>query len=263
MPTADMSQRPVVRVRGLHKYYGDQHIIRGVDLDVRTGEVFVVAGPSGAGKSTFLRCLNFLEPSSAGTIEIAGITVDARESHNEKNREIREIRRRAAMVFQDFNLFPHLTILDNVIRAPIAVKKMPAAQAAARGEMLLDRAGLLARRNDYPGHLSTGQQQQVAIARSLCLEPKAILFDDPTSALDPGLADELADTIKRLSQEGIAILIASNEPALIRAAADLVIFMDSGAWQEITPPDLIFSSPKKERTRRFFEHIGLKDRGAT
>jgi polar amino acid transport system ATP-binding protein len=262
MPASDMRRPPVVRVRGLHKYYGDEHIIRGVDLDIRPGEVFALAGPSGTGKSTFLRCLNFLLPFSAGTVEIAGITVGARESLDERSRQIRQIRLRAAMVFQDFNLFPHLTILDNVIRAAIAVRKVPEAQATARGETLLDKAGLYARRFDYPGRLSSGEQQQVAIARSLCMEPDVILFDDPTSALDPGLAGELAATMKRLSQEGIAMLIVSNVPALIRSVADWVIFMDGGVWQEITPPQLIFSSPKKERTRRFFEHIMLKNGGA-
>jgi polar amino acid transport system ATP-binding protein len=262
MTVADKSRQPIVKVRGLHKYYGDQHIIRGVDLAIRPGEVFALAGPSGTGKSTFLRCLNFLEPFSGGTVEVAGITVGARESNDEGSRQVRQIRLRAAMVFQDFNQFPHLTILDNVIRAAITVKKVPEAQAAAWGETLLDRAGLLTRRNDYPGHLSTGEQQQVAIARSLCMEPQIILFDDPTSALDPGRAGELVETIRRLATADIAMLIVSNEPYLIRSTADLVIFMDGGVWQEITPPDLIFNNPKKERTRRFFEHITLKDIGA-
>ena len=259
MGATESSRKPIVKVRGLHKYYGDTHIIKGVDLDIRPGEVFVVSGPSGVGKSTFLRCLNFLEESSAGTIEVAGISVDARESIDQENKQIRQIRRQAAMVFQDFNLFPHMTVLDNIICAVTAVKKVPKEQAIAKAETLLQEMGLLARRNDLPGRLSVGEQQQVAIARSLIMKPRVILFDDPTSALDPALVGELLKTIIRLRQEGIAMLIVTNEPYLTRSAADMVIFMDGGVWQEITPPDIIFTNPQKERTRRFFDRVTLKD----
>ena len=259
MNAPESGRKPIIRVRGLHKYYGDTHIIKGVDLDIRPGEVFVLSGPSGVGKSTFLRCLNFLEESSAGTIEVAGISVDARKSKDQDNEQIREIRRQAAMVFQDFNLFPHMTVLDNITCAATTVKKVPRETAVARAETLLQGMGLLARRYDYPGRLSVGEMQQVAIARSLIMEPQIILFDDPTSALDPQLTNQLVKTITQLRQEGIAMLIVSNEPYLTRSVADMVIFMDGGVWQEITPPHIIYTNPKKERTRRFFDHVTLKD----
>ena len=259
MTASESYKKPIIKVRNLHKYFGDTHIIKGVDLDIRSGEVFVIIGPSGGGKSTFLRCLNFLEESSAGTIEVAGIQVDAKESIDQWNKDIREIRRQAAMIFQDFNLFQHLTVLENIIEGATTVKKVPKEQAIAKAETLLDRMGLLARRNDFPTRLSVGEQQQVAIARSLCMEPQILLFDDPTSALDPILVRELVDTITRLASEGIAIIVVTNEPYLARSVADLVFFMDDGVWLEIAPPDEIFTKPKKERTRQFLEHISLKD----
>jgi cystine transport system ATP-binding protein len=259
MTVSERNKKPIIKVRGLHKYFGDTYIIKGVELDIRSGEVVVIIGPSGGGKSTFLRCLNFLEEASAGTIEIAGIQVDARESRDQWNKDIREIRRQAAMIFQDFNLFPHMTVLDNIIEGAITVKKVPKEQAVAKAETLLDRIGLLERRHDFPTRLSVGEQQQVAIARSLCMEPQILLFDDPTSALDPGLVRELAETITRLAREGIAIIVVTNEPYLARSVADLVIFMDDGVWLEMAPPDEIFTKPKKERTRQFLDHISLKD----
>ncbi|UCC50090.1 MAG: amino acid ABC transporter ATP-binding protein, partial [Anaerolineaceae bacterium] len=205
------------------------------------------------------RCLNFLESSSAGTIEIAGIQVDAKESKDQWQEDIREIRRQAAMVFQDFNLFQHMTVLENIIAGATTVKKVPKEQAIDKAEALLERMGLLGRRNDFTSRLSVGEQQQVAIARSLCMDPQIILFDDPTSALDPKLVGELVDTITRLAREGIAMIIVTNEPYLTRSVADLVIFMDDGMWLEIAPPDVMFTRPKKERTRQFLDRISLKD----
>ncbi len=259
MTTAKNHEKPVVKVCGLHKHYGKTHIIKGVDLTVRPGEVIVIMGRSGVGKSTFLRCLNFLEKASAGTIEIAGIAVDAAEVKDQWQKDIRTIRRQAAMIFQEFNLFPHMTILENMIKGAVTVKKVPKKQAITIAETLLDRMGLLARRNDFPTQLSVGEQQQVAIARSLCMEPQILLFDDPTSALDPGLVGELVSTIKRLAAVGIAIIVVTNEPYLTRNTADLVIFMDDGVWSEIAPPDEMFTNPKKARTRQFLDKIALKD----
>lgn len=261
MSTANNGRKPIVKVRGLHKYFGDTHIIKGVDLDIRPGEVIVIMGPSGAGKSTFLRCLNFLETSSAGTIEVAGIQVDAAQSKDQWQKDIRLIRRQAAMVFQDFNLFSHLTVLENIIEGAVTVLKVPKEQAIARAETLLDSMGLLARRDDSPGRLSVGEQQSVAIARSLCMEPQILLFDDPTSALDPILVHELAESITRLAGEGTAILIVTNEPNLTRTVADQVIFMADGLCLESAPPHEMFTNPKELRTRHFIDLISLKDIG--
>jgi len=255
----ESGEKPIIQVRGLHKYFGPIHIIKGVDLDIRPGEVVVIMGPSGEGKSTFLRCLNFLEEPSAGTIEIDGVEIDAEVSTGQRNKRIREIRQRAAMIFQEFNLFQHMTVLDNIIEGAVTVKKVPKEQAIAKAEKLLDGAGLLARCDDFPSRLAAGEQQQVAIARSLCMEPKILLFDDPTSALDPSLVSELVDTMARMANEGMAMIVVTNEPYLARNVADQVIFMDDGVWLEIAPPDKLFTDPKKDRTRQFLERISLKD----
>lgn len=258
MNVSASEQQPVVRVRGLHQYYGATHIIRGVDLDLYRGQVIVIMGPSGGGKTTFLRCLNFLEPSAAGSIEVAGIRVEAAASRDKWRADIRTIRRRAAMVFQDFNLFPHKSVLENIIEGATKVKQVPKAEAIACAEKELGRKGLLARRDDYPARLATGEQQWVAIARSLCMEPDVLLFDDPTSALDPELIGELADTIKRLAGEGTGIIIVTNEPYLARHVADQVVFMADGLWTEQAPPQAFFANPQQERTRRFLDQITLK-----
>jgi cystine transport system ATP-binding protein len=180
-------QQPLVSVRGLHHTYGTTHTIKGVDLDLYPGEGIVIMGPSGSGKSTFLRCLTFLEPSAAGSITVADVRVDAAASRNDWSDAVRAVRRRAAMVFQDFNLFAHKTVLENVIEGAVVVRRVPRAQAVARGESELDKMGLLKRRDAYPAQLASGEQQRVAIARSLCMDPDVLLFDDPTSALDPPL----------------------------------------------------------------------------
>ena len=253
------SEGPIIKVRGLHKHFGSNHIIKGVNLDVGSGEVVVIMGPSGGGKSTFLRCLNLLDEPSAGTIEICGIKLDAKEPKRQWENNAREIRRQAAMVFQDFNLFPHMTVLDNITKGAIMVKGVSREQAINKAETLLDRKGLLARRDDYPNQLAVGEQQQVAIARSLCMEPQVMLFDDPTSALDPILVRELVTTMVQLVKEGIAMVVVTNEPYLTRNVADQVILMDDGMWLEMAPPGVIFTKPKKERTRQFMEHILLKE----
>jgi len=235
------------------------HVIKGVDLDVRPSEAVVIIGPSGGGKSTFLRCLNFLEEPSAGTIEIDGLEINAEESAGQRHKHIREIRRKAAMIFQEFNLFQHMTVLGNIIEGAVTVKGVPKEQAIAKAEELLTGMGLLAKRDDFPSLLAAGEQQQVAIARSLCMEPRIMLFDDPTSALDPSLVSELVDVMARLANEGIAMIVVTNEPYLARNAADRVILFDDGVWVEMAPPDELFSNPKKERTRQFLERISLKD----
>ncbi len=206
------SEKPIIKVRGLHKYFGLVHIIKGVDLDVRPSEVIVIMGPSGGGKSTFLRCLNFLEEPSAGTIEIDGVEVNAEESAGQRNKRIREIRRNAAMIFQESNLFQHMTVLGNIIEGAVTVKGVPKEQAIAKADELLASMGLLAKRDDFPSYLAAGEQQRVAIARSLCMEPQIMLFDDPTSALDPSLVRELVDTMTKLANEGIAMIVVTNEP---------------------------------------------------
>ena len=259
MTAIENGEKPIIKVRGLHKCFGPTHIIKGVDLDVKPGEAVVIIGPSGGGKSIFLRCLNFLEEPSAGTIEIDGIEINAGESAGQRKKRIREIRQKAAMIFQEFNLFQHMTVLHNIIAGAVTVKEVPKEQAIAKAEALLSGMGLAAKRDDFPSWLAAGEQQQVAIARSLCMEPRVMLFDDPTSALDPSLVNELVDEMARLADEGIAMIVVTNEPYLARHVADRVILLDEGVWVETAPPDELFFNPKKERTRRFLERISLKD----
>jgi len=246
---------PMIKVRGLHKYFGPLHVIKGVDLDVMPSEVVVIIGPSGAGKSTFLRCLNFLEEPSAGTVEIDGVEIKAREPSREHRRHIQEIRQKAGMVFQQFNLFPHMTALGNIIEAPITVKKMPKEKAIAKAEELLEWVGLSDKRDEYPSRLSGGQQQRVAIARALAMEPKIMLFDEPTSALDPELIGEVVEVMERLAGEGMTMVVVTHEIHFARDVADRVILMDEGVWAETGPPDEFFTNPKEERTKQFLAHI--------
>lgn len=246
---------PIIRVRGLQKYFGPLHVIKGVDLDVQPKEVVVIIGPSGGGKSTFLRCLNFLETPSAGAIEIDGVEIHARESAAEHRKHIREIRRKAGMVFQQFNLFPHMTALQNVIEAPITVKGLSKEQATAKAEELLAWVGLSDKKDEFPSRLSGGQQQRVAIARALCMEPKIMLFDEPTSALDPELIGEVVDVMERLANEGMTMVVVTHELHFARDVADRVILMSDGTWAEMGPPEELFTNPKEERTRQFLAHI--------
>ena len=257
----ERNETPILKVRNLHKQFGDAHILKGVNLDVNPDEVVVIMGPSGAGKSTFLRCLNFLEEPSAGTIEICGLQIDAKESSRQRENDIQKIRRQAAMVFQDFNLFPHMTVIENIIKGAVLVKKVPKKQAIAKAEALLNRYGLLTRRDDYPTRLAAGEQQQVAIARSLCMEPQVMLFDDPTSSLDPSLVCDLVDSMEQLANEGMTMIVVSNDAYLARNLADQVILMEDGVWLEMAPPDEFFTNPKKYRTRQFLEQTSLKDKG--
>jgi ABC-type polar amino acid transport system ATPase subunit len=246
---------PIIKVRGLHKYFGPLHVIKGVDLDVMPREVVVIIGPSGGGKSTFLRCLNFLEEPSDGTIEIDGVEIKAREPSREHRRHTREIRQKAGMVFQQFNLFPHMTALENIIEAPVTVKNISKKEATAKGEELLSWVGLSDKRDEYPSRLSGGQQQRVAIARALAMEPKIMLFDEPTSALDPELIGEVVDVMERLAIEGMTMVVVTHEIHFARDVADRAILMSDGVWAEMAPPDEFFTNPKKERTRQFLAHI--------
>jgi ABC-type polar amino acid transport system ATPase subunit len=254
-PHSDQKGEPIIKVRGLHKYFGPLHVIRGVDLDVTPGEVVVIIGPSGAGKSTFLRCLNFLEEPSDGLIEIDKVEIRAQESARELRHHTREIREKAGMVFQHFNLFPHMTALGNIVEAPIIVKGLPRAQAIAKAEELLAWVGLSEKRDEFPSRLSGGQQQRVAIARALAMEPKIMLFDEPTSALDPELIGEVVEVMERLANEGMTMLVVTHEIHFARDVADRVILMDSGVWAEMAPPEELFTNPKEERTRQFLSHI--------
>jgi ABC-type polar amino acid transport system ATPase subunit len=246
---------PIIKVNGLHKYFGPLHVIRGVDLEVMPAEVVVVIGPSGGGKSTFLRCLNFLEEPSAGTIEVDGVEIRAREPAGQQRKHIREIRKKAGMVFQQFNLFPHMTALQNIVEAPITVKGLSKEEATAKAEELLNWVGLSEKRDEYPSRLSGGQQQRVAIARALCMEPKIMLFDEPTSALDPELIGEVVDVMERLANEGMTMIVVTHELHFARDVSDRVILMADGVWAEMAPPDELFTNPKEERTRQFLAHI--------
>lgn len=246
---------PMIKVRGLQKYFGPLHVIKGVDLDVMPREVVVIIGPSGGGKSTFLRCLNFLEQPSAGTIEIDDVEIKAGERARDQRRHIREVRQKAGMVFQLFNLFPHMTALGNVIEAPMTVKGISKEQAIAKAEDMLEWVGLSDKRDEYPSRLSGGQQQRVAIARALCMEPKIMLFDEPTSALDPELIGEVVEVMERLAGEGMTMVVVTHEIHFARDVADRVILMADGVWAEIGSPEELFTNPKEERTRQFLAHI--------
>ena len=246
---------PIIKVRGLHKDFGPLHVIKGVDLEVVPREVVVIIGPSGGGKSTFLRCLNFLEEPSDGSIEIDNVEIKAREPARQHRKHIREIRQKAGMVFQQFNLFPHMTALENIIEAPLTVKGLPKKEATAKGEELLSWVGLSEKRDEYPSRLSGGQQQRVAIARALAMEPKIMLFDEPTSALDPELIGEVVEVMERLANEGMTMIVVTHEIHFARDVADRAILMVDGMWAEMAPPEELFTNPKGERTRQFLAHI--------
>ncbi len=246
---------PMIKVRGLHKYFGPLHVIRGVDLDVMPREVVVIIGPSGGGKSTFLRCLNFLEEPSAGSIEIDSVEIRAREPAREQRRHIREIRQKAGMVFQQFNLFPHMTALQNIIEAPVIVKGWSKEKATAKGEELLRWVGLSEKRDEYPSRLSGGQQQRVAIARALAMDPKIMLFDEPTSALDPEMIKEVLDVMKELALSGMTMVVVTHEMGFAREVADRILFMDQGCIVEAGTPQHFFENAQHERTKLFLSQI--------
>ena len=243
------STAPAIRLVGVNKWYGTFHVLRNINLDVSRGEKIVICGPSGSGKSTMIRCINRLEEHQQGQI-----IVDGTELTNDLKR-IDEVRREVGMVFQHFNLFPHLTILENCTLAPIWVRKMPKAEAEKIAMKYLERVRIPEQANKYPGQLSGGQQQRVAIARSLCMNPKIMLFDEPTSALDPEMVKEVLDTMVSLADEGMTMLCVTHEMGFARQVADRVIFMDQGEIVEMNTPDAFFSNPQHERTQLFLSQI--------
>jgi general L-amino acid transport system ATP-binding protein len=247
--SAERRNDAVVQMVGVNKWYGDFHVLRDINLSVHRGERIVICGPSGSGKSTMIRCINRLEEHQKGRI-----VVDGTELTNDLKR-IDEIRREVGMVFQHFNLFPHLTILENCTLAPIWVKKMPRKEAEEVAMKYLTRVKIPEQANKYPGQLSGGQQQRVAIARSLCMNPKIMLFDEPTSALDPEMVKEVLDTMVGLAEEGMTMMVVTHEMGFARQVADRVIFMDYGQIVEMNTPEEFFKNPQHERTRLFLGQI--------
>src|SRR5512137_472801 len=239
----------IIKVRGLNKWFGDFHVLRGIDLNVRRGERIVICGPSGSGKSTLIRCLNRLEQHQSGTVEIDGVLLD------DSLKNIEAIRNEVGMVFQHFNLFPHLTVLENCTLAPVWVKRRARAEADATAMKLLERVKIADQAHKYPGQLSGGQQQRVAIARALCMSPRIMLFDEPTSALDPEMVKEVLDTMVALARDGMTMLVVTHEMGFARAVADRVIFMDFGEIVEQAPPQEFFAHPKSERTKQFLDQV--------
>ncbi|MEV0679607.1 amino acid ABC transporter ATP-binding protein [Actinosynnema sp. NPDC050436] len=249
----------MVDLRGIHKSFGSTEVLRGVDLRVRTGEVVVVLGPSGSGKSTLLRTINHLEKVDRGYVSIDGELVGYRrvgdKLHELREREILKQRSHIGFVFQNFNLFPHLTVLQNVVEAPVSARRRPVAEVRAEARALLARVGLADKEDAYPRHLSGGQQQRVAIARALALEPKVLLFDEPTSALDPELVGEVLDVIKDLARSGTTMVVVTHEIGFAREVADTVVFVDGGLVVEQGPPGQVLDDPQHPRTRAFLSKV--------
>ncbi len=247
---------PIVKVSDLDKYFGRLHVLKSISLEVQEREVVVIIGRSGSGKSTLLRCINFLEEPDNGTIEVDGVTVSATHRKTSDHHQlVHDLRLKTGMVFQDFNLFPHLTVLENVIEAPVIVKGMDKAKATELGMGYLEKVGLAVKRSEFPARLSGGQKQRVAIARALTMGPRVMLFDEPTSALDPELIGEVLNVMKQLAKEGMTMLVVTHEMSFAREVADRIIYMDEGAIIEQGAPDQIFDSSADARTQQFLERI--------
>jgi polar amino acid transport system ATP-binding protein len=243
------TREPIIVVRDVHKHFGTQvHALRGVSLDIYPQEVVVIIGPSGSGKSTLLRCINRLEAADKGSIVVDGIPLD-------RAKNINRVRTEVGIVFQLFNLFPHLSALDNVLLAQRVVRKRKPEECQAIALELLEKVGIPEKAHAYPAQLSGGQQQRVAIARALAMQPKIMLFDEPTSALDPEMIKEVLDVMLELAAEGMTMVVVSHEMGFVRAAADRVVFMDQGRIIETTTPELLFTAPEHERTKRFLSQI--------
>ena len=249
----------MVKAEGVHKSFGRLEVLKGITLEVQPREVMCVLGPSGSGKSTFLRCINHLEKIDAGRLSVDGELVGYRQSGDKiyelRDSEVARKRSEIGMVFQRFNLFPHMTALENVAMAPMRVKNIPKAEALARGREQLERVGLADKIKSYPAQLSGGQQQRVAIARALAMQPKLILFDEPTSALDPELVGEVLDAMRRLAEEGMTMLVVTHEIGFAREVGDTVVFMDDGVVVETGKPREVFANPRHERTRSFLSKV--------
>jgi polar amino acid transport system ATP-binding protein len=249
----------MVKAEGVHKRFGRLEVLKGINLEVQSGEVLVMLGPSGSGKSTFLRCINHLEDIHAGRLSVDGELVGYRESGGKlyelPDREIARKRSEIGMVFQHFHLFPHMTAVENVALAPIRVAKVPRDKARQRAREVLARVGLEDKLDAYPVALSGGQQQRVAIARALAMEPKLMLFDEPTSALDPELVGEVLDAMRRLARDGMTMIVVTHEMGFAREVADAVVFMDDGVVVESGRPDQVISNPRHERTRAFLSKV--------
>ncbi len=250
---------PMLLAQGVHKRFGALEVLRGIDLEVAPREVMCLLGPSGSGKSTFLRCVNHLEQVDSGRLYVDGVLVGYEERgdrlHGLHEREVCRRRAEIGMVFQRFNLFPHMTALENVAAAPVLVKKEPRAVAVERAARLLDRVGLLARSDAYPSQLSGGQQQRVAIARALAMQPKLMLFDEPTSALDPELVGEVLDAMRGLAEDGMTMVVVTHEIGFAREVGDALVFMDGGRVVESGVPRDVIAHPSQERTRAFLSKV--------
>jgi general L-amino acid transport system ATP-binding protein len=244
-----MTADPIVSISGLNKWFGDFHVLRDIDLTVGRGERIVICGPSGSGKSTLIRCINALEEFQEGRINVDGIELGP------NLRRVDDVRREVGMVFQSFNLFPHLTVLENCTLAPIWVRNIPKKDAEAAAMKYLERVRIPDKANKYPGQISGGQQQRVAIARALTMNPKVMLFDEPTSALDPEMVKEVLDTMVDLAKEGMTMLVVTHEMGFAKEVADRVVFMDAGQIIEANTPDRFFSNPQHARTRLFLSQI--------
>jgi ABC-type polar amino acid transport system ATPase subunit len=248
----------IVQARGIEKYFGDNHVLRGVDLEVRQREAVMLVGRSGSGKTTLLRCINFLEEPTVGSVEIDGLKLEAdplKSRSRQHQEQIRQMRLRAGMLFQEFNLFPHMSVLENCIEAPTRVRRMPRAEAIQRAEYFLEVVGLVEKRDEYPARLSGGQKQRVAIARALCMEPKVLLFDEPTSALDPELIGEVLRVMEDLAHGGTTMIVVTHEMHFAEEAADRVVFMEDGRIIEQGPPQQLLRDPRHEATIQFLRRF--------
>jgi cystine transport system ATP-binding protein len=256
---AAQNDRPMIEVSSLTKRFREAEVLRGVDLTVATGEIVAIVGPSGSGKTTLLRCLNYLEAPTSGSIRVGDIAIDGGAPLKDQKARVRALRQHVGFVFQNFNLFPHRTALENVIEGPVIVKGEPRREAEERGRALLAKVGLAEKVDAYPARLSGGQQQRVAIARALAMQPDVILFDEPTSALDPELVGEVLATIRSLAEERRTMVIVTHEMQFARDVADRAIFMDGGVIVEEGEAKQLFTAPREERTQRFLRKF-LDDR---
>jgi len=252
----DTEPRSVVELREIHKSFGDHEVLKGVDLEVDSGECLVIFGRSGSGKSTLLRCINLLEEPTSGSVEVGGVVYEAGPSNRHRRRTVREIRARTGMVFQEFNLFPHLSVIENVVEAPRTVKKMPRGEAEELGMGFLEKVGVAEKRDQHPIRLSGGQKQRVAIARALTMQPEVMLFDEPTSALDPELIGEVLAVMKNLALESnTTMVVVTHEMGFAREVGDTLVFMDAGVVVESGDPREVLSRPQHPRTQSFLSKV--------